>query len=103
MKTIELEKTFDGRGETKGFKFKQLKKSKYGYIYEVSSTITPHYEVFRRVVFPLCIDFKEKIFSETEEKVNYPKRNAFGKTAWTCMKLKRANARLKEIDAHGSR
>ena len=35
---IELEKEFIGIGEVKGFKFEQLQKSDYAYMYKVSSS-----------------------------------------------------------------
>ena len=103
MKTIQLPVLFDGRGETKGFKFKQLKKSLYGYIYEVKSAKNPHYEVFRKKTFAVCLDFKNRVYSDTEIKVGYPKKNAFGKTAWTAMSLERANKILIQINTDGKR
>jgi len=100
--TIEtLPLSFMGRGETKDFSFRQVEKSDHGYIYEVSSSKKPHYEVFSKQVLPKCIDFAKHIYSDTESKENYPKKNAFGKTAWTCMSLDRARARLTVIDITG--
>ena len=96
-----LQKSFDGRGETKGFKFKQIKMTDYGYIYEVRSSKNPHYEVFRRENNPLCIDFKNHIYSEDTYKESKPNSNKFGKVAWTCMSLERAYERLNQIDKNG--
>ena len=97
--TIEtLPLAFMGRGETKDFSFKQVEKSAHGYIYEVSSSKKPHYEVFAKQVLPKCIDFAKHLYSDTESKENYPKKNAFGKTAWTCLSLDRAQTRLIMID-----
>ena len=45
-----LEKKFSGKGEVKGFKFKQVQKSNSAYIYEVNSGCNIYYEVFSRVV-----------------------------------------------------
>ena len=91
MSLEKLKKEFEGRGETRDFKFKQITESPFGYIYEVkSSTSSPHYEVFKKKTFPVCLDFKKRIYSETDTKENYPKKNAFGVTAWTAMSLERA-------------
>lgn len=102
MRTIKLEKTFIGRGETKEFKFKQITSSPYGYIYEVTSSKKPHYEVFKKQVNALCLDFVNRIYSDDIVKENYPKQNAFGKTAWTTLTLKRAKEHLKILNSHGA-
>ncbi|TDO05438.1 hypothetical protein DET65_1357 [Sunxiuqinia elliptica] len=62
---------FTGRGEVKGFKFKQLQKSPKAYLYEVQFQKTVFYEVFERKVH------------ERFSWVRYPKSNAFGIWAWT--------------------
>lgn len=48
----ELEEVFNGRGEVKGFVFRQLKRSEHAYIYEQKELESGHitYEVFRRKV-----------------------------------------------------
>jgi hypothetical protein len=55
----ELETEFEGRGEVKGFHFKQLHKSDAGYLYKVNtSDLHYHYEVFQRKVnrqYKLCV------------------------------------------------
>ena len=80
----ELKKEFIGIGEVKGFKFIQITNGEHAFLYKVfiSDTIY-HYEVFKRKNTPLCIDFENKVFSETEFKEIYPKSNAFGVWAWT--------------------
>lgn len=45
-----LEKEFIGKGDVKGFKFKQVQKSSAAYIYEINSGSRIYYEVFKRVV-----------------------------------------------------
>jgi len=89
-----LEKEFIGIGEVKGFKFKQIDSTTLGYIYLVDTGDSIHYEVFKRVNSPLCIDFKKRLYSETESKESYPKSNSFGITAWCCNKLIKAVNRL---------
>jgi len=82
----ELETEFVGKGQTKGFKFTQIKKTKYGYIYEVSDLGVVWYEVFKRKenVRYLCI--------------SYPSNKSFGLWAWTTKNLERANEILEDID-----
>ena len=80
----ELEDEFIGISEVSGFKFKKLASTDKGFLYEVMSDDTSrHYEVFERKITPICIDFENKIYSETEFKVRYPKAEDFGKWAWT--------------------
>ena len=59
---IELEKEFIGTGEVAGFKFKQVDKSEYGYIYQVSDESKTHFEVFKKHASPVCIDFEKRIY-----------------------------------------
>ena len=92
---IKLPKKFKGRGETKGFRFLQLKETAAGYLYQVTSGDYVYYEVFKKVELPVCLDFAKHIYSETDFKENYPKKNAFGVSAWTTPSLKRANKILK--------
>ena len=67
----ELEKEFIGKGQVKGFKFTQIKKNKYAYIYKVSDGENIHYEVFERKV-------NTRFNCESK-----PSNNAFGVWAWT--------------------
>lgn len=82
----ELEDEFIGVGDTSKFKFKKLASTDKGFLYEVMPDDTSrHYEVFERKLTPICIDFENKIYSETEFRVRYPKAEDFGKWAWTFM------------------
>lgn len=76
----ELELEFEGKGEVKGYHFKQIKKSDKAYIYEVTNLEfqTTHYEVFRRR--------ENRLYGN----VTYPKTNVFGKYAWTLLTLDKA-------------
>ena len=82
----ELEDEFIGVGDTSKFKFKKLASTDKGFLYEVMPDDTSrHFEVFERKLTPICINFENKIYSETEFKVRYPKAEDFGKWAWTFM------------------
>ena len=93
---IELEKEFIGIGEVKGFKFEQLQKSDYAYMYKVSSKgESEHdnkvwYEIFERKSskeLDTVLDGQDIHF---EEKENYPRANSFGVWAWTFNNLDKA-------------
>ena len=87
----ELETNFIGVGDVKGFIFNQIKVTKKGYIYLVESEGTTHYEIFLRKITPVCIDFENRIYSETDFKVKYPKQKDFGIWAWSTKSLTKAN------------
>lgn len=79
-----LEKNFFGTGEVKGFEFNQIRVCTLAYLYEVKSNDgNIHFEVFKRKNAPVCIDFENRIYSETDFKEIYPKSNDFGAWAWT--------------------
>lgn len=75
----ELKEYFSGRGQVKGYVFNQIKRTKHGYLYEVRGKDSVHYEVFKR---------RENTLYDC---VSYPSDKAFGKWAWTCGDLDRAN------------
>jgi len=81
----QLQETFKGRGQVKGFTFTQIKKSEYGYIYEVNTKDNIHYEVFYH---------KENTLYEC---VSYPSNKAFGVWAWTCRTKEIAEGILNDI------
>lgn len=84
MEVKELEKDFIGGAEVSGFKFHQIASSEYGFLYEVLvEDELCHYEVFLKKLVPLCLNFEERIYSETEFKEIYPKGKDFGTWAWT--------------------
>lgn len=81
----QLEKTFIGKGEVKGFSFTQLKNNGKAYIYEVSDGNFKHYEVFKH---------KEN----TQFKcVSYPRSKSFGIWAYSVSNLNRAIEIFEEI------
>ena len=80
----ELPLEFIGKGEVKGCIFKQIAESERGCIYEVTSPedTGKRYEVFMKV--------KNRRFGYYA----YPKSKSWGRTAWTCMTLRRAQRRF---------
>lgn len=80
-----------GKGEVGGFLFEQVKVSDNAYVYSVAPDgVVTHFEVFKRISHPVCVDFERRLYSETERKEAYPKQNAFGVTAWTARSYEKA-------------
>ena len=84
----ELPVEFVGVGEVRGFLFRQVSRTMFGYIYEVRvpGTEKCHYEVFRRM--------ENARFGC----VSYPKSKSFGAWAWCCDSLAKARERLKGFE-----
>lgn len=82
----ELQESFIGKGQVKGFSFTQIKKSEHAYIYQVDTEVSAHYEVFFR---------KENTHFGC---VSYPKDNSFGVWAWTKTTLDQANDKFEELN-----
>jgi hypothetical protein len=82
-----LRKEFDGRGEVKGFQFKQRCKTLKAYIYEVRHPETQrvYYEVFKR-----------KVFAPDDREI-YPRSGSFGKWAWTSNSYDEAFKKMVEL------
>ena len=84
----QLQKEFIGRGEVRGFTFKQIERTEKAYLYEVTQPYAdkPHYEVFRHKI--------NKRFGV----VSYPfSGEGFGRWAWTYKSLSEAREKLAEI------
>ena len=81
----ELKKEFIGVGEVRGFLFRQIKRTNYGFIYEVAAGNGKHYEVFKRRI-------NKQFFN-----VSYPRSKSFGLWAWTTSSLDKANEILIQI------
>lgn len=94
----KLEKEFIGKGDVSGFKFKQLANNNFGYLYEVLDGEAYHYEVFKIKITPVCLDFKNRVYSDTEFKEVYPKSKEFGITAWTYRDVIVANEKLESFN-----
>ena len=78
----ELKEYFSGRGQVKGYVFNQIRKTNWGFIYEVKGNDIIHYEVFKR---------KENTMYDC---ISYPTDKAFGLWAWTCDSVERASEML---------
>ena len=81
-----LEKEFTGKGEVRGFEFKQVQKSNTAYVYEVNSGTTIYYEVFRRVV------------NTKRQKEVYPLAKHFSIWAWTQMNYESAKRKFNQLN-----
>jgi len=81
---ITLKEEFEGRGEVKGFNFKQIAATPKAYIYEVTQIDSGEvlYEVFKHKVF------------KPENRVKYPSSKAFGIWAWTTSDIDKAIIRF---------
>lgn len=76
MKQLKTE--FIGRGQVRGFKFTQIKKNEFAYIYKVEDSNTTWYEIF------------EHRENKRFDCISYPKNNSFSVWAWTYLSLNRA-------------
>lgn len=83
----ELEKSFKGKGEVKGYNFTQMTLTDKAFLYEVERDGKFHYEVFKRV--------ENNRFGC----VSYPSSKSFGIWAWSCGTLKRALERFNELNS----
>lgn len=81
----ELEKTFIGRGEVKGFKFEQLFANSRAFVYKVDNHIQTYYEVFLR---------KQNTKFGT---ISYPRSKSFGLWAWWYSNLDKAMAKFNQL------
>lgn len=99
MTTIQLPISFNGTGEVSGASFRMVKRTENFLMYRVRMFEKVYYEVFRIKHSPTCIDFKKRIYSETEQKEVYPRSTQFGVTAWTTESKERALEILEEKQA----
>jgi hypothetical protein len=74
----QLEKTFVGKGQVKGFLFTQLKKTEFAYLYEVDNGSNKAFEIFKH---------RENTRFGC---VTYPSNKAFGIWAKTTRDFQRA-------------
>jgi hypothetical protein len=81
----QLEQIFFGRGEVKGFKFTQISKTDSAYLYEVNTSDSKYYEVFKKKI------------NKRYGCISYPTSKAFGIWAWTYPNLNSAFVKLNEI------
>ena len=86
----QLQQEFTGKGEVRGFKFKQVQKSNTAYLYEVNSGTTIYYEVFKRV------------FNKKYKKEVYPLAKHFSIWAWTVMNYEDAKRKFNQLNFEDS-
>ena len=82
----ELQETFTGKGQVRGFKFTQIKKTQYAYLYRVDTGVSKHYEIFER---------KENTQFNC---ISYPSNKSFGVWAKTTSDY---NCALSLLDMYG--
>ena len=98
MQIHKLEHSFDGKGEMKGYRFECVGERPSGYLYKVSGENgDKHYEVFVKKSVPVCLDFENRVYSETEFKETYPKSKDFGVWAWNVQTYKRGMVILETL------
>ncbi len=97
MEIDKLPDSFVGTGEVKHFLFTKLAESITAYLFKVQFEESEHYEVMKRLVTPICLDFEKKIYSETHFKEYYPKSNSFGTNAWSFYTQEEALGKFYEI------
>ena len=89
VKKLPIE--FIGRGEIKGFHFRQIKRGQKACLYEVTTQWNNvHYEVF---------EMRSFLTPKTKEPYEaYPKANAFGVWAWTYRNLLKSIEKFEKIE-----
>lgn len=98
QKENRLPYQFDGKGEVKGFKFERINFSEHAFMYKrVDNDMNTHYEVFKRKLAPICIDFENRIYSDIYFKEVYPKSKDFGVWAWCFTDIDKARDKFKEL------
>jgi hypothetical protein len=89
----ELPVEFTGTGQHSGWKFRQVARTDYGYVYvRASEDVShPYYEAFaRKVAKASTREFPNGSVKEYPDRVIYPGDSAFGNWAWCCGTLERA-------------
>lgn len=96
MSNIErIPDKFTGTGEVKGFEFNRIKSEQDVAIFSVNKG--QYHEVVRLKVVPKCIDFENRIYSDTEFKETYPKANRFGVDGFTIKSYAKALDKFREL------
>jgi hypothetical protein len=95
----ELEKEFIGSGEVEGFKFRQIKTSPYGYVYEISNGDgKQHYETFERKESKKSERVIQGRAIQYEARIRYPKSGDFGLWAWCYRDKEKAIQKFDELN-----
>ena len=89
-------KLMDKEFVARNFQYKQVRDYDGYYIYELT---TPEegsprgYEVIKKNITPICLDFANRIYSDTDFKEHFPKSGEAGGTSvWWFAKLEKAES-----------
>jgi hypothetical protein len=96
MEVIKIPDQFIGGGEVSGFLFKKEFENEDGYVFSVSTEGGVHFEVFKKVLSPICLDFSKREYSTDTFKETYPKSSSFGVTAWNCASVAEGIKKLQQ-------
>ena len=98
MKVHKLPLIINGKGKQSNRLFVQVAASEKAYIYKVTPQKgAKYFEVFKRTTTPICLDFQQRLYSDTESKEVYPKAESFGKIAWCTWTHKKAFERFSKL------
>ena len=98
MNIERLQDEFDGSCEVSGFRFVRIDVNDGKYCYKVTSPKGKHhFEVFKAKIVAVCIDFDNRVYSETEFKEVYPKYPLFGISAWCINDYDKAILKFNEL------
>lgn len=96
--TQKLTNVIIGTGEVSGITYHKHKETPKAYMYiAISDEGSIHYEVFEKRVTPICINFENRIYSNTDFKEVYPKAKDFGIWAFTKNNIDQAISKLESI------
>ncbi len=86
---------FIGKGEVRGFQFKQIRIGAKACIYEVQTGYSAHYEVFK--IQTIRYPKSEQLYHP------YPKANSFSIWAWTYKSFEVAFCKFRELEENEKR
>ena len=101
MNILELPDIIVGTGEVDIFTFHKILSSDKALVFKVVATEFPeviHYETIKRRIVPICLDFENRIYSETDFKEIYPKAKDFGTFGWSFSSISDAMAKYYDLN-----
>lgn len=79
----------------KGLNYTQISETEKGYLYRAElDGVYISYEVFLKKNSPRCVDFGNRVYSDSEFVERFPSDNDFGKWAWSYNNIELANEKL---------
>lgn len=95
---IELQDSFQGKGEVSDYSFIKVVSNNTAYVYEISDlNNNRHYETFKRKEQQECNTLIAGNAVHYDAKVKYPTSNDFGVWAWCFKSLESAMSKFKQI------